>query len=144
MPDICCLDKCSNQNDGNVSCHKWPSTHRVSEKWIEFTREANNDSEWMPCGSSRICSVHFEPDCFRNYLQFTMGLAKKLVVKPEAVPTRLPSSTLSIQSEPPVYENEITLAPNPMQVGISLFSIFIAFTVLYGSKVRMELDCILL
>ena len=72
-----------------------------------------------------------------------MGLAKKLIVKPEAVPTLLPSTTVQIpiQSEPPVYE--IALATNPMQVRTVHCSFLVPYYMaFYGSKVTLESDCI--
>lgn len=48
------------------------------DKWVHNMRRSN----WTPSGLSRICSAHFEPDCYEQ-----KGWASKKTLKGDAVPT---------------------------------------------------------
>lgn len=59
---------------------------------------------WSGPGSdegSVLCSAHFEMSCFEPFclLSQSMGLQKKLLLKPDAVPTIFPRSSRELSSQ---------------------------------------------
>lgn len=60
-----------------VQLHKFPADQTMKEKWIK----AIERDGWTPCGNSRLCSRHFEKECY------TMSPFQQMVLKKNAIPT---------------------------------------------------------
>ncbi|XP_076296541.1 uncharacterized protein LOC143216874 [Lasioglossum baleicum] len=62
MVQTCCIKNCKERQnrDKNISFHKFPKNPELREKWIK----AINRKDFEPSVHSRICSKHFEKDCF--------------------------------------------------------------------------------
>ncbi|XP_037794729.1 uncharacterized protein LOC119590058 isoform X2 [Penaeus monodon] len=73
---------------GVRSVHKIPSKRPLRNEWKRFVNKTRPG--WTGSESSRICSEHFTPDNYGNFLAWQMGKARKLDLKPSAVPTVYP------------------------------------------------------
>ncbi|XP_076299443.1 uncharacterized protein LOC143218242 [Lasioglossum baleicum] len=62
MVQTCCIKNCKERQnrDTNISFHKFPKDPELREKWIK----AINCENFEPSAHSRVCSKHFESDCF--------------------------------------------------------------------------------
>ncbi|XP_037503746.2 THAP domain-containing protein 10-like isoform X2 [Rhipicephalus sanguineus] len=92
MAPTCCIVKgCHTKSGGDVCMHSFPNDPAQRQMWVDFVRRDRN-WDWTPAKRSRICSLHFGPDCYRagNHrylLEFGIELSKKQYLEPEAVPT---------------------------------------------------------
>ncbi|XP_037282852.2 uncharacterized protein LOC119175917 isoform X3 [Rhipicephalus microplus] len=90
-PILCAVKGCDSKTGGDVSMHSFPNDPAVRQVWVDFVRRYSS-CDWTPAKRSRICSLHFGPDCYRigNHrylLEFGIALPKKRYLEPEAVPT---------------------------------------------------------
>ncbi|KAH6930411.1 hypothetical protein HPB50_013347 [Hyalomma asiaticum] len=102
--------------------HRFPLDGTRRQKWIEFVRGAAGRSEWTPRKSSRICSLHFEPSCYKQDVQDTTLPRLRRGLEPDALPTIYPSSGAgSVHSSSPKrprlqassdMEHEAAASPN--------------------------------
>ena len=96
---FCVVDGCRHSNvDGSV--HLFPKDPAVRRKWESFVKSTR--LHWGPAtGASIICGSHFKDSDFQNLNQFRMGLASRLMLKHNAVPSiKFPSTTTSAADGP--------------------------------------------
>ena len=76
---------CRHSNvDGSV--HLFPKDPTVRRKWESFVKSTR--LHWGPAtAASIICGSHFRDTDFQNLSQFRMGLASRLMLKHNAVPS---------------------------------------------------------
>ncbi|KAF5901184.1 RE1-silencing transcription factor A-like isoform X2, partial [Clarias magur] len=71
-----------------ASLHYIPKDPEIRQKWIDFIYENRPAPKLLKnLDRIRICSAHFTEECFTNYRQKMMGFGKRLILKPNAVPT---------------------------------------------------------
>ncbi|XP_060717153.1 zinc finger homeobox protein 4-like isoform X2 [Tachysurus vachellii] len=70
-----------------ASLHYIPKDPETRQKWIEFIYKNRTAPKFKNLDRIRICSAHFTEECFTNYRQKMMGFGKRLILKPNAVPT---------------------------------------------------------
>lgn len=99
----CFVRACNNasyKKDSNCSFHDFPSDKKLKEKWLAEIMKYEKScgwSEWLrndlpkTTVHSKICSDHFEPQCFLDFSKL-----KKL--NPTAVPTVFTSPFQSAES----------------------------------------------
>ncbi|KAH7944573.1 hypothetical protein HPB52_021390 [Rhipicephalus sanguineus] len=80
--------------------HSFPNDPAQRQVWVDFVRRDRN-RDWTPANGSRICSLHFGPDCYRagNHrylLEFGIEQSKKQYLEAEAVPTLMLASPASL------------------------------------------------
>lgn len=68
-----------------ASVHHLPRNSLLKQKWMDFIYKHRLNRPSNTVGI-RICCAHFSDDCFENFFQRSMGFAKKLILKPGAVP----------------------------------------------------------
>lgn len=85
MPKACVAINCTNQTRDGISLHEFPKDSHTANLWSQFI--CTKRKGWKRTKYSHICSDHFEKECFENYTQWEMKLSKKLLLKPDAVPT---------------------------------------------------------
>ncbi|CAN8006632.1 unnamed protein product [Ixodes hexagonus] len=79
MPASCAACKTRHQSASNVTFHKYPARdHSCLVQWAAFTGKGE---DWRPTRFHRLCSRHFDPDCFNV-------LNGKSYLRPGALPTR--------------------------------------------------------
>nr|XP_055045251.1 THAP domain-containing protein 2-like [Misgurnus anguillicaudatus]XP_055045252.1 THAP domain-containing protein 2-like [Misgurnus anguillicaudatus]XP_055045253.1 THAP domain-containing protein 2-like [Misgurnus anguillicaudatus]XP_055045254.1 THAP domain-containing protein 2-like [Misgurnus anguillicaudatus] len=69
----------------STSLHRVPAAEDRRAAWIEFIYDGN-----VPATVGKkmlVCTSHFEPGCFSNLGQYNAGLAKKLHLNEDAIPT---------------------------------------------------------
>ncbi|XP_057201463.1 uncharacterized protein LOC130561273 isoform X2 [Triplophysa rosa] len=77
----CGVVGCKNEHK---SLHLLPTSEPLRTQWIRFIFEGNatlNLPKFV-----YVCANHFTPDCFFNAGQYSMGFAKKLILKSGSVP----------------------------------------------------------
>ncbi|KFM62878.1 THAP domain-containing protein 2, partial [Stegodyphus mimosarum] len=85
MPTACCAYGCSNSNmkdkckENKISFHLFPKDENLRKEWIIRIKREN----FNPTPNTRICSEHFEEECF-IYQPFT----NRRSLKADAVPTK--------------------------------------------------------
>ncbi|KAG0413136.1 hypothetical protein HPB47_009710 [Ixodes persulcatus] len=84
----CCVPLCKseykNKKDGGLSFHEFPVTH-VRDQWIRaISRKGPDNALWQPNGRSKVCSLHFRDDDYKECNKF------RRLLKPTAVPTIFP------------------------------------------------------
>lgn len=79
-----------------ASAHYLPRDPVLKERWMEFIYKHRLNKPPLSAGL-RICSAHFSNDCFVNFFQKSMGFAKRLYLKPDAVPSIYPWSPKLLQ-----------------------------------------------
>ncbi|XP_047494541.1 tigger transposable element-derived protein 1-like isoform X4 [Penaeus chinensis] len=82
---------------GVRSVHKIPSEKSLRNEWQCFVNKTRPG--WTGSESSRICSEHFTPDNYGNFLAWQMGKARKLDLKPSAIPTVYPGEAWTLWRE---------------------------------------------
>ena len=113
MPDFCSSGRCANTNETpNVSLHLFPKTSGHRDEWTKFVQDSKNDDEWLPSSTSRLCSDHFTPENFKNWVKFRSGYANKLLIKPDALPGALRDTPLT----PHPMQNDVTTSFNEQPV----------------------------
>lgn len=70
-----------------ASLHYIPKDPEIRQKWIDFIYKNRTAPKLKNLDRIRICSAHFTEECFTNYRQKMMGFGKRLILKPNAVPT---------------------------------------------------------
>ncbi|KAL3243426.1 hypothetical protein MRX96_047427, partial [Rhipicephalus microplus] len=50
----------------DVAYHKFPVDSPQRQQWIDFVRSSGRGLAWTPRMSSRVCSRHFAPSCYRH------------------------------------------------------------------------------
>ncbi|XP_027029880.1 uncharacterized protein LOC113660511 isoform X2 [Tachysurus fulvidraco] len=70
-----------------ASLHYIPKDPETRQKWIDFIYKNRTAPKFKNLDRIRICSAHFTEECFTNYRQKMMGFGKRLILKPNAVPT---------------------------------------------------------
>ncbi|CAJ1072223.1 putative LOC107396817-like protein [Xyrichtys novacula] len=98
---------CSNRTR---TLHMLPRDPELKEKWLEII------FGYIPKRYSSkltVCAQHFEETDFTNFVQFHSGFATKLLLKPEAVPSRLSTSALSTTSGTTVRFQHVSCQTDP-------------------------------
>ena len=89
MVKRCVAANCSNSHKEGVSLFQFPKNPELRKKWIKQVQRTR--AKWSGPGSEGavLCSDHFERECFEpsSLLAQSMGIKKKLLLKPDAVPT---------------------------------------------------------
>lgn len=117
----CCVDFCTSYSSSGVSIHRFPVDGARRQKWIEFVRGAGGRSEWTPRTSSRICSLHFEPACYRHDVQDTTLPRLRRWLEPDALPTIYPSSRPgSVHSSFPKHPRLQDNGPNSFELDCNI------------------------
>lgn len=75
-----------------ASLHYLPRNPVLKQKWMDFIYRHRFSRPSNTMGI-RICCAHFSNDCFVNFFQRSMGFAKKLILKPGAVPSIYPGNS---------------------------------------------------
>ncbi|KAF7691755.1 zinc finger homeobox protein 4-like isoform X1 [Silurus meridionalis] len=70
-----------------ASLHYIPKDPETRQKWIDFIYRNRTAPTLKNLDRIRICSAHFTEECFTNYRQKMMGFGKRLILRPNAVPT---------------------------------------------------------
>ncbi|XP_015251391.1 PREDICTED: uncharacterized protein LOC107098306 [Cyprinodon variegatus] len=68
----------------SVGLHIFPQDFKIRQQWLRLIG-LEDDSE-LPPGAG-VCKLHFARDSFANLMEFEMGFAKRLILKPEGIPT---------------------------------------------------------
>ncbi|XP_037613425.1 uncharacterized protein LOC119480876 [Sebastes umbrosus] len=79
------------------SIHYLPRNPVLKQLWMDFIYRHSRPANTVVI---RICGAHFSSDCFVNFCQRSMGFAKKLILKPDAVPSIYPGSHPGLQHGP--------------------------------------------
>lgn len=92
----CCVPLCksSGRTEKGTSFHEFPVTE-LRNRWlkrISQQAEGRGKSPWIPSDRSKVCSLHFNEDGFREGLKI-----RKL--KPDAVPSVFPQYPTYLQQE---------------------------------------------
>jgi len=118
------------KSDSSSSLHLLPCGLKDPQRyaaWVKFVKRTQVES-WVPVGWCFICSLHFEPECFSNHLQFSMGLSSSLKLHKNATPSIYPHG-----SEPEVVnadddadatlscDSESTLSCSPAEESVQVF-----------------------
>lgn len=68
MPANCSACKNRSNNGSKTTFHKFPAKDQEClKKWVAFVSKARGKGLWKPTVNSKLCSLHFEPDCFRHF-----------------------------------------------------------------------------
>ncbi|KAH7948734.1 hypothetical protein HPB49_001429 [Dermacentor silvarum] len=82
------------QMESDVPYHKFPRRSSPRrQRWIDFVRASGRGDTWTPRESSRICSRHFAPSCYKEHPArlAQLGISTKgLFLEPGALPTVYP------------------------------------------------------
>ncbi len=68
-----------------------PKDAVVRQQWLQFMFDNVSDNYNR---NLALCAAHFTEDSFLNLQQFNAGFHKKLLLKPEAVPTLKPDAAV--------------------------------------------------
>ena len=113
MVKVCVVHGCHNSPAKGITLHEFPKEKNRCRQWIRFVQRTRK-WESKP-QTSHICSSHFARDAISNHLQVEMGIAKKVNLQENAVPTIYPPSSVSassaIQSDQEEQDGEPPLAP---------------------------------
>jgi len=104
----CVVYGCGNiRLESEISVHEFPSpsAKKLRAAWTRFVQRTRD--KWRPTSTSYICSEHFVDDNFHNKMQYNMGLATKLVLKKDAVPTIYPAN-VKMTRPPPITSTTVT------------------------------------
>ena len=101
MVKRCIAAGCSNTHKDGVSLFQFPRDHQLRQKWIKQVQRTR--AGWSGPGSvagSVLCSAHFEKSCFEPscLISQSVGIKKKLLLKPDAVPTIFLKPTKTLPS----------------------------------------------
>ena len=83
-PRRCVVQECSRVSDKQlgISMHTSPSSGSIRTKWKRYV--CQHRKNFNPTGTFRICSLHFEADCFTCTVHVKRTERR---IKPESVPT---------------------------------------------------------
>ena len=78
MPFRCVAGGCSKTRKDGVSLHRWPDDPHFARLWTNVVKNTRSDFG-NPTTSSRLCSDHFDEDCFepQTVIVKFMGLQMK-------------------------------------------------------------------
>eukprot|EP00795_Rhopilema_esculentum_P011046 gene11046-19897_t len=77
MPNGCVVGKCGAVYSDGLSLHKFPKDEKIIKLWVKFVQCTKKDF-MKHSVSSCICSLHFNPDCFKKTrLLILLALAKE-------------------------------------------------------------------
>ena len=89
----CCVYQCNNSSYGKhkkegITFHSFPQDSKRSAVWTSKV----NRKDWTPSSYTKICSEHFDDDCFEEDLYHKYvgrGPGKKAIkrLKPDAIPS---------------------------------------------------------
>ena len=82
----CVAVNCKNGFGFGGSFHSFPRDSHLRKLWIQ--RVSRKD--WTPGKQARLCSDHFEPDCFVRNPEICRQLKMNIILKKDAVPTIFP------------------------------------------------------
>eukprot|EP00795_Rhopilema_esculentum_P010159 gene10159-18826_t len=85
MPTRCLVKGCGQVSmPREVSLFEFPTEETTRTAWADF---AGVDCLSSLSRNSRVCSKHFKKECFANYAMWTNGLASRLSLLQNAIPT---------------------------------------------------------
>ena len=98
LGQACVAGNWSNTHKDGFSLFQFPNNAELRKKWIEQVQRTRY--MWNGPGSERsgvYCSPHFKKDYFETscLLAQSMGIKKKILLKPDAVPTIFPEPSPS-------------------------------------------------
>lgn len=68
MPANCSACKSRSNNGSRTTFHKFPAKDKEClKKWVTFVCKARGKGLWKPTVNSKLCSLHFERQCFRYF-----------------------------------------------------------------------------
>ena len=92
MVHSCVVYGCSNTPSNKLTLHSFPKDASLLKQWETFV---NNTRVWgKSTPSSKICSHHFKPEDFENYVRVSLGGATMLRLRHGAIPSIYPEGTL--------------------------------------------------
>ena len=111
MVKLCVVYGCNSTAVKGITLHEFPKDVERCRQWVQFVQRTRV-WESKP-RTSHICSKHFCKEAISNYMQVEMGVAKRLVLTEDAVPTIYPS--IESESATTSTGNEIsdTAEPGP-------------------------------
>ena len=111
MVKLCVVYGCNSTAVKGITLHEFPKDVERCRQWVQFVQRTRV-WESKP-RTSHICSKHFCKEAISNYLQVELGVAKRLVLTEDAVPTIYPS--IESESATTSTGNEIsdTAEPGP-------------------------------
>nr|AGL76355.1 transposase [Drosophila buzzatii] len=81
----CSVLHCENYfRKNNISFFKFPLDKKLRKKWLQFCGKWQSEYN---CTNGKICEEHFESECLIGKIQCGLGLSRKVLLKPGAVPT---------------------------------------------------------
>jgi len=96
MPNRCVVNGCGSYPvPFQISLFKFPGDIYLRARWINFVKHTKED--WNITTTSKICSKHFQTTDFINHQQFSLGYAKLLILKHDAIPSIYPESNLIVE-----------------------------------------------
>ncbi|KAM4568300.1 uncharacterized protein V3H82_012510 isoform 1-T1 [Fundulus diaphanus] len=95
------------------SLHGFPDNLETTNAWNEFVRRTK--PQWSGnTPSSRICSEHFLPACYKNHMAWSMGWVRTLeLVDDFQVPTIYPAEIMKNAASPIKVECKQERSPSP-------------------------------
>ena len=97
MPSRCVAASCSNTTKDGVSLHQFPSDPKYRRIWttkVKLTRAKRSGLT----DHSFLCSAHVEQTCFERGLHSQFGMAYKVMLLPDAIPTIFPLSKKAVKA----------------------------------------------
>ena len=79
-----------------ASIHNLPRNPVLKQKWMDFIYRYRLSRPSNTMGI-HVCGAHFSSDSFTNFFQRSMGYAKKLKLKPDAVPCIYPGNPTGVE-----------------------------------------------
>ena len=71
-----------------VSFHDFPKNPEIRQKWLDNLNRIKKDgSPWQPARYSKVCSLHFTDNCFKEWSESKKKLTNKILY-PSAFPTK--------------------------------------------------------
>ena len=99
MGKKCVVAGCSNKHSDGVSLFLFPADENLRRQWTKQVQRTR--ACWKgPTENSCLCSNHFTEDCFdpSSLTASRLGLKRKLLLKPNAIPTVFIRSLVSSKS----------------------------------------------
>ena len=101
MGKKCIAYGCSKKHSNGVSLFLFPTDAKLKQEWIKQVQRTR-DYWSTPTANSCLCSDHFTEDCFEpsSLTAVKLGLKRKVMLKPDAVPTifQRPSDSIKTAS----------------------------------------------
>lgn len=107
----CCVPLCKSRQGSShsegIKYHEIPSAKELREKWLaSISRQgACKGSRWVPTDYSRVCSLHFRSEDYREN-------CKKRILKPGVIPSIFPAYPSYLQSRKITPRKERTTSVN--------------------------------